>query len=80
MAMFGLKEVIDPMAQEVRDGYENLLARLNVIGDSLQHLVEIARDQRAASEETNRLLAVLAQQGAPKPASRSGKPASTVKS
>lgn len=56
MALFDLKAVIDPLAQEFRDGYETLLARLNVTAAHILSGNDIAAAQLDEQRETNRLL------------------------
>ena len=56
MAIFDLKTVFDPLADEFREGYQEVLARLNVIGGHLEL-------QNELTQTTNRLLAVLVEQG-----------------
>ena len=63
MAMFGLKEVLEPLAKEVREGYAEAKGLLEDIKGILWLQAEIAKEHRDATQETNRLLAVLVEQG-----------------
>lgn len=58
--MFGLKDVLDPMAEEVREFGDKLLGVLGDIRESLDTQVEL-------TQTTNRLLAVLVEQGSKSP-------------
>lgn len=61
MALFDLKAVLDPLAQEVREFGTELLARLNAIGAHLDVANTIAASTNNEAKETNRLLRALVQ-------------------
>lgn len=63
MALFGVKEIVDPLAKEVREGYQDIRELLAQINECAHELVEnrrnaavLAAAQLDATRETNRLL------------------------
>lgn len=69
MALFGLKEVLDPMAKEVREGYQEIRERLDSLAIGLEGLRQEQRTANYLAQETNRLLRGLVKLGAGGPGS-----------
>lgn len=71
MALFGVKEIVDPLAKEVREGYQDIRELLAQINECAHELVE-------ATGETNRLLAKLVERSEA-PVSTSIKPTADLR-
>ncbi len=76
MALFGLKEVLDPLANEFREGYRDVRELLAQINEGVLQVVELTQTtnritaaQLDATQETNRLLHGLVELGAGGPGS-----------